>query len=199
MGDFFGFNCDHLVDHRRDLNCRYWRQPPRRGQLLTRESDGTSVMNLYPPAVANPAEGVSREPPDGSSPQRLQSGAVLLVVVSTAVAVSLRDPHEPGSFGICPSLLLFGIHCPGCGTLRGMADLTSGDIAGTVGHNLLLLPMVVVLVAWALLQWFPKVEAKFRLQTTRFRPAWVNVPLIVGVIFFVFTVTRNLPGSALAP
>lgn len=156
-------------------------------------------MNLHPPAEASPAIGLLGKQRNGSSTQRVQAGAVLLVVVGTAVAVTLRDPHEPGSFGICPSLLLFGIHCPGCGTLRGMADLTSGEVAGTVGHNLLLVPMLVALVAWALLQWFPKVEAKFRVQASRFRPTRVNVPLIVGVVFLVFTVLRNLPGSGLAP
>ena len=199
MGDFLGPSCDLFRDHRCVSRTRYWRQLSRSEHLLTRESDGKSVINLHPPTEATPAVVASKKQRNGSTTQQVQAGAVLLVVVGTAVAVTLRDPHEPGSFGICPSLLLIGIHCPGCGTLRGMAALTSGDIAGTMGHNLLLIPMLVALVAWALLQWFPKVEAKFRVQASRFRPTWVNVPVIVGVVFLIFTVLRNLPGSGLAP
>ena len=90
-------------------------------------------MNRYTTSEVSPSVGDPTEPHTGHPVQRVQAGAVLFVVIGTAVAVTLRDPHEPGSFGVCPSLLLFGSYCPGCGTLRGMADLISGDISATVG------------------------------------------------------------------
>ena len=156
-------------------------------------------MNRYTTSEVSPSVDDPTEPHAGHPVQRVQAGAALFVVIGTAVAVTLRDPHEPGSFGVCPSLLLFGSYCPGCGTLRGMADLTSGDISATVGHNLLLIPMIVALVAWAVLQWLPRGKARRRFLPGRIGPTWVNIPLIVGITFLIFTVLRNLPGSELAP
>ncbi|MFZ2502409.1 MAG: DUF2752 domain-containing protein [Nocardioides sp.] len=53
-----------------------------------------------------------------------------------------------GSWGICPTKLLFAIDCPVCGSLRAVNDLTHGELAAAASSNLLLvlaLPLVVLL------------------------------------------------------
>ncbi|MFI2707066.1 DUF2752 domain-containing protein, partial [Nocardioides sp. CER28] len=44
---------------------------------------------------------------------------------AATLALYLRDPHQRGSWGVCP-LSLAGIYCPGCGGLRAVNDLTHG-------------------------------------------------------------------------
>ncbi len=120
-------------------------------------------------------------------------GALTLVTA----ALHLRDPHESGSWGLCPSAAL-GFWCPGCGGLRGVNDLTHLRVGDAVSSNLLLvvvIPLVVLVLArWALDSW-----------TGRTRPPLsqrVNLVVTTSalVALSVFTLLRNLPfGSWLAP
>ena len=113
------------------------------------------------------------------------------------LALHLRDPHESGSWGVCPSLALFGVYCPGCGGLRAVNDLTNGDLAAAASSNVVLVALipfaVVALVVWTVDRW----------QGRRRRPSWQVLRPGVFVLFAVlaaFTVLRNLPaGSWLAP
>ncbi|MGJ9423247.1 DUF2752 domain-containing protein [Aeromicrobium sp. CF3.5] len=108
----------------------------------------------------------------------------------------LHDPHDSGSYGFCPSLILTGIPCPGCGGLRAVNDLTHGDLAAAVSSNVIAVGLVAGLaVAW--LAW--------TVRRARGRPGpmlalsarWGYAALAVLV---VFGVVRNLPfGAALAP
>jgi hypothetical protein len=72
-------------------------------------------------------------------------------------AVAIRDPHEPGTWGYCPFLLLTGRPCPFCGGLRAVNDLMHGDLGAAAGSNLLVLvavPLVVGLtLLWAARRW----------------------------------------------
>lgn len=69
----------------------------------------------------------------------------------------LRDPHESGSYGFCPFLMLTGQPCPGCGGLRAMNSLTHGDLVGALSSNamavVLLAVMSVAGVAWFYRRW----------------------------------------------
>ena len=74
-----------------------------------------------------------------SRAQRLCSPALTFGGLALATtALRLRDPHTSGSWGFCPSKLLLGIDCPGCGGLRAVNDLTHLDVASAASSNLLL-------------------------------------------------------------
>ena len=112
------------------------------------------------------------------------------------VALHLRDPHQSGSWGICPTAAM-GFACPGCGGLRAVNDLTHLDLAAAASSNLALvvaLPFVVLgLAVWALDRWRghpPRLSAQ----------ASQRLAVAVVVLLTVFAVLRNLPAGAwLAP
>lgn len=109
------------------------------------------------------------------------------------LALAVRDPHVPGSWGICPTALL-GLDCPACGSLRAVHDLTRGEWVAAASSNLLLvLAAPVALVLWA--RWL--VLARAGAPAALRPPVWLW--WVLGAVVTVFTVLRNLPGSWLAP
>lgn len=134
--------------------------------------DTPSVSARQPIGVPDGA----RVPGDSPRWARL---APLGFVAAVAVAVTVRDPHVVGSWAVCPTYGLFGVFCPGCGSLRGLNDLVQGDLVAAVGHNALLIPAILFAV-WA--------------AVGRPGPRWGRVWLVAVI---AFTVLRNVPGSPL--
>jgi hypothetical protein len=132
-----------------------------------------------------------------SRTERMRSPLLAIGGLTAAtVALHVRDPHTPYSWGVCPLYALTGLYCPGCGGLRGVNDLSNGHLGAAASSNLLLVLFVpVVLVLLARWTW-----ASWRGEEVRMVPAvprWLATGLIV--LTAVFTVARNLPGSWLAP
>jgi uncharacterized protein DUF2752 len=114
------------------------------------------------------------------------------VAAATAV-VGLADPQGGGPYPRCPSKLILGIDCPGCGGLRGTHDLLHGHVLQALDHNLLL-PFTLGLMAFALGRWLlPLVGRPAR---PLHPPRWAIAASMVVVV--TFTVLRNLPVPALA-
>lgn len=161
----------------------------------------------------------------GEVASRWRPLAVGAVVAAGAVAVVLRDPHVPGSFGVCPVYALTGMYCAGCGALRATHDLLTGDLAGAWSMNPLWVVAVPLLVlAW--LRWLRGPVPAGRWGRARSesagRPAWapsavsapsvrsarrrdrarvVLLPVLVGLTVVLYSVLRNVPAlaGALAP
>jgi hypothetical protein len=121
----------------------------------------------------------------------LVGAAVLLA----AIALHLRDPHVPGSWGTCPTRVVTGLDCPLCGGLRAVNDATHLDLVSAASSNLLLVAVAPVVVGL----WLRRVRACWR-GGEAMRPvavpagAWLAGLAVVAA----FTVVRNLPGSWLA-
>jgi hypothetical protein len=118
-------------------------------------------------------------------------------LAAATVALHVRDPHQRGTWGVCP-LSLAGIYCPGCGGLRAVNDLTHGDVRGAASSNLLLavgIPIaVVVLALWLVRAW--RGTSPRRLPRPVERLLWWSGSAVV----LVFFVLRNTPqGAWLAP
>jgi hypothetical protein len=96
------------------------------------------------------------------------------------------DPNQPGHYPVCPTKLLFGVDCPGCGMMRATHDLVTGNVAGALDHNVLIVvfaPLVVFLwVRWLLRSWrgsTPDVTyAQFRRRNT-----WMYASLAAVLVF----------------
>jgi hypothetical protein len=104
----------------------------------------------------------------------------------------VHDPHQSGSYGFCPFLLLTGQPCPGCGGLRAMNNLTNGDAVGAISSNAMAVVLLVVMGgAWVV--WF--------YRRWRGNPApllALNSPVLWGLLaaFAVFGVFRWTPWGA---
>lgn len=129
--------------------------------------------------------------------RRVRGPAIVIGGLGLAtLALHLRDPHQQGAWGVCPSAAL-GFSCPGCGGLRAVNDLTNGEIGAAASSNLLfvaLVPLIVIgLGTWAVARW--------RGVTVRPPMRLVRPAAYAGLVLLaVFTVLRNLPaGSWLAP
>jgi hypothetical protein len=136
------------------------------------------------------------EPPSTRAGRVLAPLATIGGLSLATLGLHLRDPHQQGSWGFCPSALL-GFSCPGCGGLRAVNDLTHGQVGAAVSSNLLvtaLIPVaVVLLVVWTADRWrgHPR-----RVPWERLRPL---VAALLTVLV-AFTVARNTgAGAWLAP
>ena len=101
------------------------------------------------------------------------------------------DPNQPGHYPLCPTQALFGVDCPGCGLLRGTHDLVTGDVAGAVDHNVLLLvivPLVAILWSrWLVRSWRGTSQAVTYAQFRRRNAVMVGSLALV----LIFGVVRN--------
>ena len=129
-----------------------------------------------------------------AGPPLAVAGAALAAVATVAV----RDPHGAGNYPSCPSIALFGVHCPGCGSMRAMHELAHGDLIGMLSRNILV-PLGLVVLTWAWVSWFDR-----RLGHARVPALRPPVPVLYGsaVALVLFAILRNLPWapfSGLAP
>lgn len=132
-------------------------------------------------------------PPPGMPGRARRLAAPLAVGGVTALgvlALHLRDPHEQGSWGVCPTALV-GFDCPLCGSLRAVHDLTNLDVASAASSNLLF----VVAVPLILGLWVRRLVAGWRGGSAPVQmPHRVWWGLAVAVA--LFTILRNLPAGA---
>lgn len=129
--------------------------------------------------------------------QRILAPSATIAGLSAAtVALHFRDPHDKGSWGLCPSAAL-GFYCPGCGGLRAVNDLTNGDVGAALSSNLLvtlLIPVATVALAlWFVRRWQGTSKPHDPVLVTRL----ATVGIAIGI---AFAIVRNLAfGAWLAP
>ncbi len=118
------------------------------------------------------------------SPRRWSALAASLSAVGYVYAVS---PEIPGRYLPCPSFILTGTYCPGCGGLRSAHALMHGDLVLSLQRNPLVLPLLIVLVVGGVV-WWRRGRPVLRIDPAgwRFRLTMVGIAL--------FWIARNLPG-----
>ncbi|MFR9752577.1 DUF2752 domain-containing protein [Nocardia sp. 004] len=118
------------------------------------------------------------------------------VGVGVGVLLHLRDPHIEGSYGSCPSYVLTGWYCPGCGGMRAVHDLTDGRVIDALHSNLLAIPLVLAFVVWVV-DWTIRARRGQQMRLPSIGPVvmWVFFALLA-----VYTVLRNTQwGTMLTP
>ena len=122
---------------------------------------------------------------------------MLLAPVAVAVgaglgcaAILLGDPTTPGGpLPVCPTKLLFGIDCPGCGSMRMIYSVLHGNLAAAAHYNAVALAALPLLVlAWA--NW---TAGRWRGRPVRSWQQWRWAPAITLVVTVVWWVVRNIP------
>lgn len=112
-------------------------------------------------------------------------------------AVWWADPTTPGGLlPVCPTKLLLGIDCPGCGTLRMVYSLLHGDLLAAAKFNALALAAT-VLVGWAYAAWtYGRVTGRRVWRWQRHRWA-ATVTLVLVSAWFVVRILPFGPFPAL--
>ena len=113
-----------------------------------------------------------------------------LIAGAALFAIVVRDPHEDGAWARCPTQWISGMSCPGCGSLRALHDLATGDLAEAVTHNPLVIPALAFL-GWAWIAWSVRIYG----GSFPAPPAGRVFCMAVLATLAVHTVTRNLPGT----
>lgn len=137
---------------------------------------------------------VATVPDTRSRWQRVQGPTLLAVgLLGASLALHARDPHQEGSWGFCPWLVMTGTYCPGCGGLRAVNDLTHGDVLAAASSNLLFVGSLPLIGFWWLRRMSDGWRGVQRLVDER-RALRLTV-LVIGLAA-VFWVVRNLPFAA---
>ncbi|MFL6155204.1 MAG: DUF2752 domain-containing protein [Marmoricola sp.] len=92
--------------------------------------------------------------PAPAQPRLRRLGAPLGVAAGVglaSLALHWRDPHQHGSWGLCPFKAVTGWDCPGCGGLRAVNDLGHGQLGAAFASNALFVASIPLLVGfWVL-------------------------------------------------
>lgn len=117
--------------------------------------------------------------------------AVVVAVVAAATAIFIYhsfDPSQSMWFPRCPSKLITGFDCPGCGSQRAVHSLLNGDFAGMMRYNALLLPALLMIGCIGAAKLLQNRYPRFYKAVT----GNAAVYSVLAVVLF-WTVLRNLP------
>ena len=115
--------------------------------------------------------------------------AVLAVLGAGVGILFALDPARHSFYPRCVFHAATGLHCPGCGTLRGAHLLMHGHFTEALRMNALVflfLPAAAAFVFWK------RRASAGGAEASRFivKPAWLWTALVVA---FLFWILRNLP------
>ena len=136
----------------------------------------------------------------GLQPQlwRWRFVALGLAALPCLALLYFRNPEDSSLYPPCLFYALTGLHCPGCGTLRGLHQLLNGNLLAAFGYNpymMLALPVLGYAYLAALLL---SVSGK-RLPTVFLPPALIWGLLAAVLAFWVLRNVPVYPLTVLAP
>ncbi len=137
----------------------------------------TSPNLIEPPVISAPVPGRMR----------------LIWLLSVAVIAGLAvlyffNPVEHAFYPTCQFYKLTHLHCPGCGSLRAMHQLTHGHITAAFLSNPLLIVAIPMLVWLGISKLRNRSASALMIQPAA---AWTILAIVI-----VFGILRNLPFAA---
>lgn len=123
--------------------------------------------------------------------ERLFAFTILMTAFAALLYLRLFNPATPGTsyYPSCPFHTLTGLNCPGCGTLRGMHQLTHGHLLTALNYNVLMvlaLPfMGYTLISYALVAFRGR-----GLPKPFIRPVFIKALFWIVIAFWIL---RNIP------
>lgn len=161
--------------------------------------DVADSVRTHSARVGQPAAAAEAETPPGVSARLravLSRGLAAPVgtaalAVAAATVIYLGNPTDSHNhLPVCPSKLLFGIDCPGCGSLRMIYSLLHGDLPAALHYNAVAV-VALPLLGWSWLTW-TRARARGQVRPRSWQH-WRWSPTIVLVVVLTWGVLRNLP------
>jgi hypothetical protein len=118
------------------------------------------------------------------------AAGVPLLAAAGSLLLYFVDPARSRLLPGCPTYLLTGIYCPGCGTTRMLHSLLHLRLFDALDYNVLMVFLLPVVLYAGLAAYLVFVFGRPLLPTLRLAH-WISVLILVAVI--VFTALRNLP------
>lgn len=117
-------------------------------------------------------------------------------VTAATVVLHRTGGHDLGPFVTCWFHAGTGLHCPFCGSLRGVAALSHGDVLTALHDN----APVMLLLGVAALIWGRRIVFAMAGKVVDQPRTNGRANMAFGVFFLVFAIYRNTPyGAWLAP
>lgn len=115
--------------------------------------------------------------------------AISLVLLAVAFLLYTFDPAEEVLAPKCPSLLITGYECPGCGSQRSIHDLLHLRIGAAFAHNLLV-PVAIPYIFLGIYFQYSGGKEKYPKVERILFGKWSAIVILVVVI--AYWVLRNL-------
>lgn len=117
------------------------------------------------------------------------ASAIGLALVAVAFLLYTFDPAGEVLAPKCPSLLITGYECPGCGSQRAIHDLLHLRIGKAFSHNILVPIAIPYIFLGIYLQYFGGRE-KFPKMEKMFFGKWAAIIILIVVV--AYGVLRNV-------
>lgn len=114
---------------------------------------------------------------------------VLTVIIVLAVVYKNFNPAVNAYFPKCPSKLITGLDCPGCGSQRAIHQLLNFDLKGALKMNALLVVSIPYLITGFVFDNIPKNEKVLKWRKRLFGEKAIYIILFIIV---AYTVLRNI-------
>lgn len=132
--------------------------------------------------------------------RRLFALAILLTTFAALIYLRLFNPATPGAgfYPSCPFHTLTGLHCPGCGTLRGLHQLTHGHLITALNYNALMV-LSLPFLAYSLTSYVLVALRGKGLPKPFIRPVFIRALFFIVVAFWILRNIPVYPLTVLAP
>ncbi len=117
----------------------------------------------------------------------------VVVIIALVCLYKTFSPSEVGIFPRCPTKLVFGIECPGCGSQRAIHHLLNFEIAEAIQMNILVVLSIPYLIIWSCFAiYFRSTDNPTdRVLKWRKRLFSTTALYILLAIIVIFTIVRN--------
>jgi hypothetical protein len=128
----------------------------------------------------------------GSLTKKLKPLILILLVPGLLLLLWWADPGTTGFYPRCPFLVVTGLKCPGCGSLRGIHHLLHLNLGMVAANNFLLLLALPYLAVAVAIEW-PKGnrpwQLKWRKKLMGVKAIWTILAIVI-----LYWVMRNVFG-----
>ncbi len=122
--------------------------------------------------------------------------AATTLIVAAIIIIYIFDPSTTNIYPRCPSKLITGYDCPGCGSLRALHALCHGDIATAWHFNPALffaIPLIIIyIIADNCRPSNPTPRTARNLQRLHHVTHHPLTPILLLIAIIIWTITRNL-------